>query len=185
MTSRVVRVGGLVAMVGGVLWMAGIVLYALGPSGPGTSPPYREFDFAGVLLLVAMPLLLAGVLGLRASYGDRSGGMGTGTAVLTIAGTALFVVSAFAGLPWTLVMLGFYGACLGAVLMGAVAIQTGAVPNLVAAALIVGSAALFFFNTETAAAWLALPFGAAWAAVGYALLRREEGPTAGRPARGG
>lgn len=66
--AKIVRFGGLAAMVGGVLWMLGIALYALGPSGPGLSPPYREFGFSGIVLLVALPLLVAGVLGLWAGY---------------------------------------------------------------------------------------------------------------------
>lgn len=181
--AKNVRYGGLAAMVGGVLWILGIVLFALGPSGPESTPPYREFGFSGVVLLIALPLLVAGVLGLWAGYRSRSGGIGTGAAILTLAGTALFLVSALSGLSWGLVMLGFYGAILGSVLMGAVALQAGTLPRPVATALITGSVALFFFNTETAAAWLAIPFGAAWVVAGYALLRGREMASAGRPAR--
>ena len=36
-----------------------------------------------------------------------------------------------------------------------------------AAALVVGSLAFFLFDTHPARAWLALPYGAAWVAVGY------------------
>lgn len=82
-------------------------------------------------------------------------------------------------------MLGFYGAILGSVLMGSVVLQAGAMPRPVAATLITGSVTLFFFNTETAAAWLAIPFGAAWVAVGYALLGGRETAHGGRPARAG
>jgi hypothetical protein len=181
MMSRVARYGGLAAMVGGVLWVAGIALYAL-----SVAPPYREFGFSGAVLWVAVPLLVAGVLGLWAGYGGRAGGIGTAVSILTTAGAALFAVSALLGLPWALVMLGFYGASLGSLLMGAVALQVGALPRPMATALIAGSFALYFFNDQSAVTSLmALPFGAAWAAVGYALLRREEGPTAGRPARVG
>ena len=68
------------------------------------------------MLSVAVPLSVAGVLGLWASYGGRAGGIGTGVVVLKIAGTALFAFSAVFWLPWTLVMIGFYGASLGSLL---------------------------------------------------------------------
>lgn len=173
--SRIARYSGLAAMAGGVLWTVGIALYAL-----SVAPPYREFGFSGAVLPVAVPLLVVGVLGLWAGYGNRAGGTGMGVAVLTIAGTAVFVVSALSGLPWALVMLGFYGASLGSLLMGAVALHVGALPRPVAAALIAGSFALYFFNDQSAVTVLmALPFGVAWAAVGYALFRREVRPPAG------
>ncbi len=42
-SSNFVRWGGLVAMGSGVLWMVVFALFALRPSGPGVTPPYRNF----------------------------------------------------------------------------------------------------------------------------------------------
>jgi hypothetical protein len=46
----------------------------------------------------------------------------------------------------------------------------------------VGSVVFFLFNTETAAAWFALPYGVAWVVVGY-LLWTSEHTAAARPSR--
>ena len=46
----------------------------------------------------------------------------------------------------------------------------------------VGSLAFFFFDTDPARAWFALPYGAAWVAVGYLLWARGVSATE-QPAR--
>jgi hypothetical protein len=58
---------------------------------------------------------------------------------------------------------------IGSLVVGAAALATNALPRWGPIALLVGSVVFFLFNTETAAAWFALPYGVAWAAMGYLL----------------
>ncbi len=58
---------------------------------------------------------------------------------------------------------------IGSLVVVAAALATNALPRWGPIALLVGSVVFFLFNTETAAAWFALPYGVAWAAMGYLL----------------
>jgi hypothetical protein len=71
---------------------------------------------------------------------------------------------------------------IGSLVVGAAALATNALPRLGAVALIAGSVLFFLFNTETAAAWFALPYGVAWIAVGYFLWSGGR-PAAEQPSR--
>lgn len=106
--------------------------------------------------------------------------MGTSGFVLALVGAALIVAS---GGSWPLVFIAFFLLMLGSLLVGVATLLANALPRWGAVLLIVGSVVLFFFNTETAQAWLALPYGVAWASVGYLLFSERGAASAGQPAR--
>jgi hypothetical protein len=58
---------------------------------------------------------------------------------------------------------------VGSLLVGAATLVTNALPRWGAITLMAGPLTFFLFNTETAQVWFALPYGAAWIAVGYLL----------------
>ena len=51
-------------------------------------------------------------------------------------------------------------------------IRGGGLAAMAGGALVVGSVAFFLFDTAPSRAWFALPYGAAWVAVGYLLWSR-------------
>ena len=191
MLSNLVRWSGLAAILGGMLWMVGITLIAASPLSPGPALPYELYmnvEDYGTVLLISVPLLVVGLIGLQVRQGERTGRLGLGAFVLTLAGVALIVAFWGVVVPvewlfptvvfpeslWTLFMLGFYGAVLGTVLTGVVAFQAGVVPRWVAILLIVCPPVMFFFNDQTEHAWLALLFGIPWLGLGYALWSGKE-----------
>jgi hypothetical protein len=83
---------------------------------------------------------------------------------------------------WPVGMVGAWVLMVGSLMVGAAALLAGTLPRWGALALVVGSAAFFFFDTHPARAWFALPYGAAWVAVGY-LLWSGGGSAAEQPSR--
>jgi hypothetical protein len=164
--ANLVRWGGLAAMVGGVLWVVVFVLFALRPSGPELQPPYRSFEGLGVAVVLSLLLIVVGLVGFHTRSRGAYGGLGTAGFVLALVGAALSIVSVGS---WPLILIGSYALMLGSLLVGAAAFGARTLPRWGTAVLMVGSAAFFVFNTETTAAWFALPYGVAWIAVGYLL----------------
>jgi hypothetical protein len=64
-SGNLVRWSGLAAMVGGALWVIVFVLFALRPSGPGLTPPYRSFEGLGLVTLLSLLLIVLGFVGLH------------------------------------------------------------------------------------------------------------------------
>ena len=191
MLSNLVRWSGLAAILGAVLWMVGITLVAANPLSPGPALPYvlyTKVEGYGTVLLISVPLLVMGLIGLQLRQGEHTGRIGLGAFALTLAGVALIVAFWGVVVPvqwlfptvifpeslWTVFMLGFYGAILGTVLTGVVTFQAGVVPRWVAVLLIVCPPTMFFFNDQTEHAWLALLFGIPWLGLGYALWSGKE-----------
>jgi hypothetical protein len=169
-----VRGGGLGAMVGGPLLSAAAILMASRPPGvPGG--PNRAADELLLVTLLAVVLIAGGVAGLHIRQAGRAGAQGTRAFAIAAGGvvTALLggVLGAI-GLPiaWGVFVLGFYTACIGSTQLGIAALRTEVVPRPAALLLAVSSFVLMAFNTEDARALLAVPFGVAWAWLGYALL---------------
>ena len=78
------------------------------------------------------------------------------------------------GASWPVGMIGPWVLMAGSLMVGAAALLTGTLPRWGALALVAGSAAFFFFDTHPARAWFALPYGAAWVAVGHLLWTRGD-----------
>jgi hypothetical protein len=164
--ANLVRWSGPAAMVGGALWVVVFVLFALRPSGPELQPPYRSFEGLGIAVVLSLLLIVAGMVGLHARSKEAYGGLGTAGFVLALVGAALSIVS-FGS--WPLIFVGSYALMLGSLLVGVAAFGAKTLPRWGAVVLWVGSAAFFVFNTETSAAWFAVPYGVSWVAVGYLL----------------
>ncbi len=178
-SSDLVRWGGLAAMLGGALWVIVFALYALRSSGPGLEPPYRSFEGLGFPALLSLLLIMLGFVGLHIWRREVYGRLGTVGFVLALVGAVVLVVS---GASWPMGLVGAFALMVGSLLVGAAALVTSALPRWGAIVLMVGSLAFFLFNTETAQAWFALPYGVAWIAVGY-LLWAGGGEAAQRPTR--
>jgi len=164
--GNLIRWSGLAAMVGGALWGIVFVLFASRSSGPGLTPPYRSFEGLGLPTLLSLLLIVSGFVGVHIWRREVYGRLGTAGFVLALVGVVVSVVS---GGSWPLIFLGSYALMIGSLVVGAAALATNALPRWGAIALIAGSVLFFLFNTETAAAWFALPYGVAWIAVGYLL----------------
>ena len=166
MSSGFIRWAGLAAMLGGVLWIVVFTLYALRPSGPGVTPPYRSFEGLYLPNLVSVVLIVARIVALHSRLRSLYGRLGTAGFILALVGAAVLVISG-ASWPWELV--GAIALLLGSLLMGVAALVVKAPLRWGAIALVVGSLVFFLYNTETTRVWFALPYGAAWVVVGYLL----------------
>jgi hypothetical protein len=179
-SSNLIRWGGLAAMGGGVLWMVVFTLFTLRPSGPGVAPPYRSFEGLYLPNLVSVVLIAAGIVALHATMRSLYGRLGTAGFVLALVGAAVLVIS---GASWPWELIGAIAVLLGSLLMGGAVLVANAPLRWGAIALVVGSLVFFLYNTETARAWAALPYGAAWVVVGYLLWSGGGEVPQQRPAR--
>jgi hypothetical protein len=173
-SGNLIRWSGLAAMVGGALWVILFVLFASRSSGPGLTPPYRSFEGLSLPILLSLLLIVSGFVGVHIWRREVYGRFGTVGFVLAMVGAIVSVVSVGS---WPLILIGSYALMIGSLLVGAATLVTNALPRWGPIALIVGSVAFLLFNTETAAAWFALPYGVAWAAVGYLLWSGEHAAT--------
>jgi hypothetical protein len=108
----------------------------------------------------------------------RFGKAGRAGGVLSILGVSTLVVAGlvqgllyegdFPLMPYFVIPT--FGALgIGLVLLGVSVLRSGVLPRWASIGLLLGTAAMIGFNEQTHAAWLGLPFGLAWMAVGYAL----------------
>ena len=169
--SRVIRGGGLAAMAGGVLWAALFAVYASRPEVPGPGPPHGSFDGLRVLGLVSLLLIGLGFLGLDLPSWRGRGYGRLGRVGFDLAGLGILVIVVSVA-SWPIGMVAAWILMVGSLMVGAAALVSGTLPRWGALALVVGSVAFFFFDTHPARAWFALPYGAAWVAVGYLLWSR-------------
>jgi len=174
-----IRWSGLAAMVGGALWVIVFVLFASRSSGPELTPPYRSFEGLGLPTLLSLLLIVSGFVGVHIWRREVYGRFGTVGFVLALVGAIVSIVSVGS---WPLILIGSYALMIGSLVVGVGALVTNALPRWGSIALMVGSVAFFLFNTETAAAWFALPYGVAWTAMGY-LLWSGERTAAEQPSR--
>ena len=63
---------------------------------------------------------------------------------------------------------------IGMLLLGVATLRAGVLPRWSAALLIIGAVAMLAFNDQNARALMAIPFGIAWMAVGYALFGKTQ-----------
>lgn len=169
--SRISRGGGLAALVGGAVWVVVFAVYAWRPQLPGPGPPFGSFEGLRVPGLLSLLLIALGFLGLdlpswRGRGHGRLGRVGFDVALL---GVFAIVVS---GASWPIGMIGAWVLMFGSLMVGAAAMSSGTLPRWGAVALMIGSVMFFFFDTDPARAWFALPYGAAWVVVGYLLWAR-------------
>lgn len=202
-SGRFVRWAGAGGMLGGTLWVISTVIHALKPVGcvgdECAHRPMRESSAVeGILILMALLLfaVAAAALVVLVRRAGRFGKMGKSGAVLAIVGVSALVLAgliqalAFAGdfplMPY-FVIPGVAALIVGIVLLAVTVLRSGVLPRWAGASLLVGAVAMVGFNEQTAAAWLAIPFGLAWVAVGHALWNNQDRylttPETGRLAR--
>jgi hypothetical protein len=184
-------------MLGGVLWTIGAVIHASKPRGCIAEEcafrPMRESGaLDGILMLLSLLLFAAGVVGLviRARSAGRFGMAGKMGVAIVAAGAALLVIAPliqaiffggdFPHKPY-FVIPGLLALVIGFVLLGVAILRARVLPRWSAALLIIGALAMLASNEQTAQVLLTIPFGVAWAAVGYVLSSGVGGPT-GQPA---
>ncbi len=171
-------------MIGGALWVAWAILVARKPEGcvgsecdlPGRSA--RDYGDLVPVLAVAVLLLVAGVAALvvRARAAGRFGRLGKWGLVIGATGAALL---ATALIVQSLFFQGDFPLMPAFVIPGGLALAGGflllatavlwVVPRWVGVLLVIGALALLGVNDQNARILLAVPFGGAWMAVGYAL----------------
>lgn len=198
MSSVLIRWGGPAAALGGALWIAGAVITALKPEGcigdecylPGRS--MREvgaqdagLSIAGVLLIA----LGAAAVVARARASGRLGALGRVGVIVGLAGVAVLLIAAlvqalfyggdFPYMP-LFVLPGGLALVLGFLLLGIAVLRARVLARWAGVALVIGTLAMLGFNDQNAQALLAIPFGIAWVAIGFALRSvRGEGPAGG------
>lgn len=169
-TSGLIRGSGLAALLGGALWVVVFAIYALRASGPGAEPPYRSFEGLGIPGRLSLLLIALGFMGLDwptwrgEGYGRLGRGLGRVGFGLALLGIFVIVGSGPSG---TVGIIGVVVLMVASLLVGAAALLTSVLPRWGAIVLIVGSLTFFLFDTETARAWCAVPYGVAWIALGY------------------
>ena len=173
-----VRMCGLAGISGGASTVVLAGLTASKPRGcTGDERAVRTTREAGVLdavrFLLAGSFVAAALAGLlaRAWRTGRFGRSGRVGLVAVAAGMTLDVWNS--GLVPAFIIPGFLAVIVGFLLLGVAVLGAGAL-------LIVGALAMLGFNDENWQALVAVPFGVAWVAVGYALWSSEP---AQRPAR--
>lgn len=188
-SGRFDRWGGAAGILGGVLWTISTVLHAMRPVGcvaeECARKPMRESSAVegilalGALLLFAVAATALVVLVRRAGGLGKLGRVGSGLALvgvvaLALAGLvqALLFDGDFPLMPY-FVIPGVAALLIGIIMVAVTVLRSGVLPRWAAASLVVGAVAMVGFNEQTAAAWLAIPFGLAWIAVGYALWSRS------------
>lgn len=198
-SSDLIRWGGLAAMLGGTLWVIGTLIHASKPRGCIAEEcafrPMRESGVLdGTLMLLSVLLFAVGAVGLlifvrRSGRFGRAGKTGVligavGAALLVIASPirALFFGGDFPLMPF-FVIPGVLALIVGFLLVGIAILRAGVLPRWVAVLIIVGALAMLGFNEQTWRALMAIPFGVAWVAVGYALWSGVGAPTGPPTAR--
>lgn len=110
----------------------------------------------------------AGRFGKTGRAGGVLGILGTSTLVVAGLVQALLYEGDFPLMPH-FVIPGIGALVIGFVVLGVSVLRSGVLPRWASIGLLLGTAAMAGFNEQTHAAWLGLPFGLAWMAVGYAL----------------
>ena len=176
------RWAGLAAMLGGVLAIGAFsTLASRTPGVPGG--PYRDDSGIGPFIAAALLCIGIGLVGIYVRQGGRGGRLGAlgvalgvgGDAVLLAGSVLLLALDDFSAAP-LVVIPAFIALLAGVLLSGVALLRTRALTRPAALALISGSLAFLAFDSESARTWFALPFGAAWVWLGYALWSTSRGP---------
>lgn len=168
-----IRWSGLAAMLGGVLWVVLWTIEGAKPVAPagGYRPDYERFNlWSGLALL----LMIMGLTGAYLRQIRQTGWIGHMGFALPWIGAALMGGGRLGqaldmGSVWVLVILGAFALSIGTILFGIATLRTRVLPRSPGVLLIVGALMLFLTDPENQRAFLALPFGIAWAWLGYVL----------------
>jgi hypothetical protein len=176
--SRFVRWSGLAAVVGGGLWVVVFAILAARSPAEGSDEFYVSLHGLGVASLLSVLLVTVGLVGLDMHMPSDWGGPGYGNLGRAGYGAALvgLLMLILGGASWGFDMLGIFVLMVGSLLVGVATLTKRVLPSWGAIALIVGSLSLLVFvATQGSSAWLGVPYGAAWVAVGYLLYLGRSG----------
>ncbi len=179
MSTSAHRRTAIAAIIGGAAWTTATTLHALRPIGCvgascATTPMRETSPLEAGLTVVGLLLLATAAAGLltAAPRGRRVGVALVGTGVLgLLAAMVLNGIGVGVDASWMPLLVGpsILALVAGVVVAAVRIVRDGMVPRPVAWALAIATLALLGTNEQTAAAWLAAPFGLAWMAVGFAL----------------
>lgn len=139
---------------------------------------YNEFgyrDATGAMLLLVLGALLTG---LAACALERS--LARPSPAMSKSGAAMVVLSLVMILPWPVMVIGFYGYLIAAIVYGGALVADVSRP--IGAVLAIAALPMFIFNTENDQALVAVPFGIVWILIGLLALRTR---SVGEPAPAG
>lgn len=188
MLSNVIRWSGLAALLGGVLIVVYAVITASMPRGCiGDECAFREMRDTGsidALLLLGLLFVAAGAVGLmlrlretgRFGWLGRSGVIvgGVGFVLAVLATITAVMTDGMSPLMPYFVVPGLLAILVGLLLLGVAVLRARVLPLPTALLLIVSLVAMFSFNDQNWRALMAVPFGIAWVALGYALLSEKK-----------
>ncbi len=186
MSTKLTRWGGVAAILGGILWIVPSIITAFKPRGciglECDVRTMRDTSDVAPFLLLALLLTAVGLAGvaIRAWNTGRFGRLAKAGVALYVVGVALFVLgtvlTAISEVFWVLMLPAGLALIAGLFLTGIAVFKTGVLPRWVAVLLVIGSLAMLGFNDQNAEVLMAIPFGLAWVAVGYALWSDRSSP---------
>ena len=186
MSSNLIRWGGAAAILGGILWIVPAIITAFKPRGciglECDISAMRDTSDVALFMLLALLLSAVGLAGvaIQARNTGRFGRLTKAGVALYGVGVALFVLgmilTAISEVFWVLMLPAGLALIGGLVLTGIAVFKTRVLPRWVAVLLVIGSLAMLGFNDQTAEVLMAIPFGLAWIAVGYALWSDRSSP---------
>lgn len=194
MSPETIRKGGLAAALGGVFWISSALLTASKPRGCiGDECEFRTMREGGaldsMLFLLALLLFAVGTAALvaRLRNAGRLGRLGRVGLIVAATGAALGAAGMIlniwdSSLVPAFIIPGLLAVIVGFVLLAVAVLRGGVLPRWAAVLLVVGALAMLGFNDQNWQALMAIPFGIAWMAVGYALWSGAGEPSQ-RPAR--
>ncbi len=173
-SAELVRWGVLGAFLAGVAWVvSGLISLAIPGQGTEEIGSYSYY-LLETMFCVASVGMLGGLVGLHARQVPSYGVLGATGFYAAFIGTALMLLSTVATvlvgrevLDW-LFVLGFLGACVGLVLLGAATLRAGVLPRWCGVLLIVAvfGIPVYFALGDYGGAIL---YGLLWLALGYTL----------------
>jgi hypothetical protein len=187
LSHQIIAWSGPAALLGGLVWALGAVLTALKPEGcigadcdlPGRSMRAGG-ALDGVLFVAAVLLIAVGIAGIviRARRRRSFGRMGSVGVVASLVGVSVLLIASlvqaflfggdFPYMPW-LVIPSLVALVIGMLLLGVAILRAAVLPRWAGVLLIIGVIAMLGFNDQNIQALMAVPFGLAWMASGYAL----------------
>jgi hypothetical protein len=162
-TTNLVRYSGPLAIVGGALWAGGMTFMAIAMDGLDSVVP---------ILLIAAVAFASCLIAIAVQGGYATPKLGFTGALFGGLASIIFLGGLFTA-AWWLFALGLYALIVGSALTGLGMLSLQQVSRRSSGALIVASAMLVMMNDTNLQAWLAVPFGFAWIAVGYVLSTRS------------
>lgn len=183
MSSKLIRLSGLAALLGGVLITVYALITASMPRGCiGDECAYSEMRDTGsidALFMLGLLFVAAGAVGLmlrlreagRLGWLGRVGGIvgAVGFALSVLAGITAAMTGGMSPLMPYFVVPGLLAIIVGFLLLGVAVLRARVLPFPVALLLIASLLAMFAINDQNWRVLMAVPFGVAWMAVGYAL----------------